>query len=41
VAGAREHAAGLRHQREDVARLHQVLGRASGRTAVRMVCARS
>ena len=41
MAGARQHAAGLRHEREDVARLTQVLGRASRRTAVRIVCARS
>ena len=41
VAGAREHAARLRRQREDMARLHDVLRPASARTAVRIVCARS
>ena len=42
VAGTIEHAAGLRHQREDVAGLAQVRrGAASGRTAVRTVWARS
>ena len=41
VSGAREHAAGLRHHREDVSGLAQSSGRASGATAVITVCARS
>ena len=41
VAGARQHAAGLRHEREDVPGWRRSSGRASARTAVRTVCARS
>jgi hypothetical protein len=41
VAGAHQHAAGLGHEREDVAGLHEVLRPALGMTAVRTVWARS
>ena len=42
LPGALEHAAGARHEREDVARLHQVLRRRiPGSIATWMVCARS